>query len=79
MKGWDPTGEAGPKKPLPDMVQIHEPVADKVITEPMSEQRGPGAAETIAAPVAEEPYAAGETYEQQVTYQEQEGAEPAAF
>lgn len=40
MKGWDPTGEQGPKKPLPDMVTIIEPPIDKVIAEPTSEQRG---------------------------------------
>jgi small subunit ribosomal protein S3e len=41
MKGWDPEGRLGPKKPLPDMVTIMEPPVDKLIAEPVSEQRGP--------------------------------------
>jgi len=41
MKGWDPAGILGPKKPLPDMVTITEPPVDKVVTEPTSESRGP--------------------------------------
>ncbi|KAG8875253.1 40S ribosomal protein S3 [Serendipita sp. 405] len=52
MKGWDPTGETGPKKPLPDMVQVTEPPVDKVFAEPTSEQRGPGVGDTYAAPPA---------------------------
>jgi len=60
MKGWDPTGEQGPKKPLPDMVTIIEPPIDKVVTEPKSEQRGvpehsiPPPAEQEAAPAFQE-------------------------
>lgn len=78
MKGWDPTGEAGPKKPLPDMVQVHEPGIDKVFTEPTSEQRGPGAEAIVPAPAAED--LAGDAYAApEATYQQQEGAEPAAF
>ena len=34
MKGWDPTGNLGPKKPLPDTVTIQEPPVDKVVAEP---------------------------------------------
>jgi len=41
MKGWDPEGQTGPKKPLPDVVTIAEPPVDKVFAEPTSEQRGP--------------------------------------
>jgi len=41
MKGWDPAGILGPKKPLPDMVTITEPAPDKVVNEPTSESRGP--------------------------------------
>jgi len=82
MKGWDPTGEAGPKNPLPDMVQITEPGIDKVFAEPTSEQRGPGAGGADAAPAAplaavEEDYG-GETHAEP-TYQEQEGAEAAGY
>lgn len=54
MKGWDATGEYGPKKPLPDMVQITEPPIDKVFAEPTSEQRGPGAETTTIPPVVED-------------------------
>jgi ribosomal protein S3 len=25
MKGWDATGKEGPKKPMPDVVTIHQP------------------------------------------------------
>jgi small subunit ribosomal protein S3e len=79
MKGWDPTGEAGPKNPLPDMVQIKEPGIEKVFTEPTSEQRGAGAEPIVPAPV-DDPYAAGDAYAApEATYQEQEGVEPAAF
>jgi hypothetical protein len=51
MKGWDPEGQTGPKKPLPDVVTIAEPPVDKVFAEPTSEQRGPvEAAPPPAAP-----------------------------
>lgn len=50
MKGWDPTGNLGPKKPLPDTVTIQEPPVDKVVAEPTSEHAG--AAEVVAAPAA---------------------------
>ena len=39
MKGWDPEGTVGPRKPLPDAVTILEPPVDKVVAEPTSEQR----------------------------------------
>jgi len=58
MKGWDPEGRLGPKKPLPDSVTIYEPPVDKLISEPVSEPRG-GAVEAPApaAPAPEEaPY-----------------------
>lgn len=61
MKGWDATGEYGPKKPLPDMVQITEPPIDKVFAEPTSEQRGPGA-EQAAAPAPVDDYAQPDPY-----------------
>jgi len=41
MKGWDPEGNLGPKKPLPDTITITEPPVDKVVAEPTSEQRVP--------------------------------------
>ena len=55
MKGWDPEGQLGPKKPLPDSVQIMEPPVDKIITEPSSEQREPAVVAPVAAPVGEAP------------------------
>ena len=30
MLDWDPSGKTGPKKPLPDMVTIHEPKEDVI-------------------------------------------------
>lgn len=56
MKGWDPEGNLGPKKPLPDTVTIIEPPVDKIVGEPSSEQRGP-AGQEIPQPAAEEAYA----------------------
>jgi len=53
MKGYDPEGQLGPRKPLPDSVTIVEPPVDKVIGEPTSEQREP-AIPQAAAPVPEE-------------------------
>jgi small subunit ribosomal protein S3e len=41
MKGHDPEGRLGPKKPLPDTVAILEPSPDKLVSEPVSEQRAP--------------------------------------
>lgn len=41
MKGYDPDGETGPRFPLPDYVEIKEPLPDKVISEPLSEQKDP--------------------------------------
>lgn len=55
MKGWDPEGQLGPRKPLPDSVQILEPPVDKIVVEPTSEQREPAAVVPPPAPVAEEP------------------------
>lgn len=53
MKGWDPEGNIGPRKPLPDSVQILEPPVDKIVSEPSSEQREP-AIPIAAAPVQEQ-------------------------
>ena len=52
MKGYDPEGQLGPRKPLPDSVTIHEPPLDKVIGEPTSEQREPAIPQ--AAPIPDE-------------------------
>ena len=69
MKGSDPEGQLGPKKPLPDSVQIIEPPVDKIVSEPTSEQREP-AVPVAPAPPAEESYAA-EPYQQPEPYAEQ--------
>jgi len=70
MKGWDPEGQLGPRKPLPDSVQILEPPVDKIVSEPSSEQREPIPAP--AAPPVEEAYAAQEpVYQQPEAYIEQ--------
>lgn len=46
MLPWDPTGKNGPKKPLPDNVNVVEP-KEEVIPVPTSEGNG-----NIAVPVA---------------------------
>ncbi len=65
MKGWDPEGQLGPRKPLPDSVQIQEPIEDKIPVEPTSVPFDvppvvpqPPPAEEPAAPyqAPEEPY-----------------------
>uniref|UniRef100_A0A2K6GMD1 KH type-2 domain-containing protein n=1 Tax=Propithecus coquereli TaxID=379532 RepID=A0A2K6GMD1_PROCO len=40
MLPWDPTGKNGPKKPLPDHVNIVEPKDELLPTTPISEQKG---------------------------------------
>jgi len=64
MKGYDPEGQLGPRKPLPDSVTILEPPVDKVIAEPTSEQREPAIPQ--AAPIPDEPayQQPQETYDQ---------------
>jgi len=52
MKGTDPEGQLGPRKSLPDHVQIYEPPVDKIVLEPLSEQKEPTA---VAPPVVDEP------------------------
>lgn len=59
MKGWDPEGNTGPKKPLPDVVTIAEPPIDKVFAEPTSEQRGPVEAPVPVATATEDAGAYG--------------------
>uniref|UniRef100_A0A0W0G3J4 40S ribosomal protein S3 n=1 Tax=Moniliophthora roreri TaxID=221103 RepID=A0A0W0G3J4_MONRR len=71
MKGWDPEGQVGPRKPLPDSVQILEPPVDKIVSEPSSEQREPTSV-PVAAP-AEETYAPAEqAYQQPAEYEQQQ-------
>lgn len=57
MKAFDPEGNLGPRKPLPDSVQILEPPLDKVVAEPTSEQREPAAVVAPPQPAAEDPAA----------------------
>lgn len=74
MKGSDPEGLLGPRKPLPDSVQIFEPSVDKIVSEPSSEQRDPIV--VPAAAPAEELYAPQEpAYQQPDAY----GEPPAVF
>lgn len=42
-------------KPLPDTVTITEPPVDKLVSEPVSEQRGPPLATAVPEVSAEEP------------------------
>ena len=56
MKGYDPEGQLGPRKPLPDSVTISDPPIDKVVLEPSSEQRDPVAAVVPVVPAPEPPY-----------------------
>ena len=74
MKGWDPEGQLGPRKPLPDSVQILELPQDKVVVEPTSEQREPAAVVPPPAPAAEE---AGFQAQETFTAQYEQTAEQA--
>lgn len=74
MKGWDPEGLTGPRKPLPDSVQILDPPVDKIVSEPSSEQREP--ANIPTAVPAEDPYQQQQTQEE--GYQEEPYGESAA-
>lgn len=67
MKGYDPSGATGPAKPLPDSVTIVEPLPDKIVSEPLSEQREP----VVVAPAAP----AEEYAPQEQTYQQPELSE----
>lgn len=70
MKGYDPEGQTGPRKPLPDSVQIFEPPVDKIVLEPSSEQREP--VSVPVAPAAEEAYAPQDgSFQQPEGYTEQ--------
>ena len=68
MKGWDPEGQTGPRRPLPDSVQIVDPPVDKVVSEPSSEQKEPA----NIAPAAP----AEDTYDQQPPQEEGYQGEP---
>lgn len=72
MKGFDPEGQLGPKKPLPDSVQILEPPVDKIPLEPSSEQREP--IPVAVAPAGEESFAAPDP-----SYQEGFVEQPSTF
>ena len=39
MLPWDPAGKTGPKKPLPDYVQIVEPKEENLPAQPFSEMK----------------------------------------
>lgn len=39
MLNWDPTGKIGPKKPLPDNIQIVEPKEEIIPAAPTSESK----------------------------------------
>lgn len=73
MKGHDPEGQVGPRKPLPDSVQILDPPVDKIVSEPSSESREPVVV-SAAPPAAEEP-----AYGQEPAYQADSYAEGPAF
>ena len=53
MKGYDPNGQTGPRKRLPDSVEIQEPPPEKIISEPSSEPREPA---IVSVPSVEEQY-----------------------
>jgi len=50
MLPWDPTGKIGPKKPLPDNVNIAEPKEEEPVTGPKSETKGVKAPEPLPVP-----------------------------
>jgi len=62
MKGHDPEGQLGPRKPLPDYVAIKEPPIDKVVLEPSSEQRDAVAVMQLPVVAAPEPAYQQEVY-----------------
>ena len=76
MKGYDPEGLTGPKRPLPDSVEIREPPVDKIVNEPTSESKEPIA--VSVAPAAEESAYAPQDGYQQDAYGEP-SAQPTAF
>ena len=51
MLDYDPTGRAGPKKNLPDIVTILEPKEETPVTEPISQDFSKPAAPVAEAPV----------------------------
>jgi len=71
MKAYDPEGQSGPKRPLPDYVRIFEPGIDKLPLEPSSEQKEP-----VSVPAAPAPE---ETQYQQPGYQQEAFTEQPVF
>lgn len=71
MKGWDPEGQLGPRKPLPDSVQILEPPIDKIVSEPSSEQREPAIPQPAPPAPEEAAYPPQEPAYEQAPYGEQ--------
>ena len=57
MLPHDPTGKTGPKKPLPDNVQVVEPKAEGTLETPYSEQKlgKPAFEQPPAQPVQQQP------------------------
>ena len=55
MLPHDPTGKSGPRKPLPDNVQILEPKEEPIPTQPMSEQKGGKPDQPAAAAAPQQP------------------------
>jgi hypothetical protein len=55
MKGYDPEGQSGPRKPLPDSVTISDPPIDKTVLEPSSEQRDPVVVPVVPVTALPEP------------------------
>lgn len=71
MKGWDPEGNLGPKKPLPDSVQIMDAPVDKIVGEPTSdhrEQPAPIHAQPAGEPVFQQADAVFEQTEEQPAF-----------
>ena len=76
MKGWDPAGELGPNKPLPDSVHILEPPEDKIIQEPTSEPFDVAPVVPPPPPAAEEPAAYQPPPQQPAFEQQYDQADP---
>lgn len=53
MLPWDPSGQMGPSKPLPDMVTIVEPKEEAPITAPISDSKVQELPQPQTAPAAQ--------------------------
>eukprot|EP00742_Colponemidia_sp_Colp-10_P000022 GILJ01000026.1.p1 GENE.GILJ01000026.1~~GILJ01000026.1.p1 ORF type:complete len:276 (-),score=39.88 GILJ01000026.1:177-941(-) len=62
MLPYDPTGKTGPKKPLPDVVTIHEPKEDEVPHSQAAKPYGVNKEEQSAEPAVTGPGAVGQGY-----------------